>query len=163
MTADDVAGLEKKGAGHRYPTNTGVGLSDYEILSPGVTQFDFGAMLDSLSGRPLYLGRTRRSASLEQWIALLVSELVCTAPGCCQPLIRCDAQHMHPWSRGERTDITNLTGQCFHHHPADGSSVQFNGTAVQEQSGGARARARNHATGTPKYPPREDTLFDLPA
>ncbi|WP_080794825.1 HNH endonuclease signature motif containing protein [Corynebacterium pacaense] len=199
MTAGDIADLEEEGARHRYPTNTGIALAPHEILRLGAAKFDFGAVLDDRSGRPLYLGRTRRSASLEQRIALLASELVCSAPGCDQPMIRCEIHHLTPWAQGGGTDISNLTPQCFGHHPAvddsrsgvnnkgfmdvdpesgrvghypAGGGVVFNESAAQEESGGARARARQKESEEtpgqppgqpPGEPPDDGALFKMPA
>lgn len=192
MTVDDVANLEDKGAGHRYPSNTGVKLTPFEILNLGAAHYDFGAVLDSHSGRPLFLGRTRRSASLEQRIALQAAELVCTHPGCSRPLINCEIHHLIPWVQGGRTDISNLAALCFSdhknnddsrssrnnkgymdtdpttgrvgHYPADGSGAVFNNTAAQSESGGARARARARSKPTGcEHPPDYGGLFTVPA
>ncbi|WP_179129718.1 HNH endonuclease signature motif containing protein [Corynebacterium pacaense] len=191
MSVDDVTDLEPNGAGHRYPTNTGVRLTPFEILNLGAAKYDFGAVLDSHSGRPLHLGRTRRSASLEQRIALQAAELVCTHPGCSQPMINCEVHHLIPWSHGGRTDIGNLAGMCFGdhknnddsrtgrnnkgymdtdpgtgrvgHYPADGSGVVFNETAAQSESGGARARTRARERSGTEPPQDYGGLFDVPA
>lgn len=174
MTAEDVENIEENGAGHRYPTNTGIKLTPYEILNLGAAKYDFGVVLDGESGRPLHLGRTQRSASLEQRIALQAAELVCTGEGCDKPMIRCEIHHLDPWIKGGLTDIENLTGQCFHHHPenddtrtgvnnkgymdidpytgrvghcpADASGMVFNDSAAQEESGGAKAREKHRQT-----------------
>lgn len=171
LSAKDIANLESNGPGYRYNTNTGVQLTPYDIFCLGTAQHDFGAVLDTESGRPLYLGRTKRSASLEQRIALLASELVCTGEDCEAPMSGCDVHHIQPWSRGGRTDIDQLTFQCHGDHPKnrieqDGAGnmghmdidpatgrvgyqpadpntpLRFNETQAQSESGGARTRGQ---------------------
>jgi hypothetical protein len=40
----------------------------------------------------------------------------CRFPGCRQTARRCDADHIHPHSRGGPTDVTNLESLCKRHH-----------------------------------------------
>ncbi|MGV9769337.1 HNH endonuclease signature motif containing protein, partial [Microbacterium sp. NPDC003461] len=40
----------------------------------------------------------------------------CRFPGCRQAARRCDADHIHPHSRGGPTDVTNLETLCKRHH-----------------------------------------------
>jgi hypothetical protein len=40
----------------------------------------------------------------------------CRFPGCRQTARRCDADHIHPHSRGGPTDVTNLETLCKRHH-----------------------------------------------
>lgn len=167
LSAKDITELESNGSGHRYPTMQGVRLTPFEILRLGAARFDFGAVLDSESGRPLHLGRTSRSASLEQRLALLASHLVCSGVDCDEPLGTCDIHHITSWFDGGPTDIENLTGLCRRDHrnnrdqrdghqnrgyhdsdpatgrigfrPASGGTL-FNESCAQQESGGARTR-----------------------
>ncbi len=117
MSAKDIAHLEEAGPGARYPTNTGISLTPFEILRLGAAKYDFGCVLDTESGRPLHLGRTARSASLNQRLALIASELVCSGRGCDEPIINSDVHHIESWIDGGSTDIENTTINCFKHHP----------------------------------------------
>ncbi|MFP7366711.1 DUF222 domain-containing protein, partial [Corynebacterium callunae] len=170
MTTDDVVAVEERGLGYRYPTNTGFKLSLGEVLLLGAAKYDFGVVLDGKSGRALHLGRLQRSASLEQKVALLASELVCSAPGCSRPLVDCEIHHVDPWVRGGLTDVVNLTPQCFGDHPRNddsrggvngkgfmvrdgvsgrvgrqvvGGGVVFNDSVAAGESGGAWARGKH--------------------
>ncbi len=100
----------------RFPTNTGIDLTLEELLSLGADTYSWLAELDDLTGRPLQLGRSRRTASLCQRIALLASETVCTYPGCEKPAIDCETHHIGDWANGGGTDIDNLTYRCPEHH-----------------------------------------------
>ncbi|WKD59890.1 HNH endonuclease signature motif containing protein [Corynebacterium caspium] len=101
--------------GKTYPSNTGVKLSAIDILGLGLSKFDFGVLHDS-NGQPLALGRSKRSASLAQRIALFASQLVCAAPHCTKPACETDAHHLVSWIRKGRTDIENLVLLCRRHH-----------------------------------------------
>ncbi|MCK2201740.1 HNH endonuclease signature motif containing protein, partial [Corynebacterium callunae] len=191
MTTDDVELVEKRGLGHRYPTNTGFGLTLGEVLLLGAAKYDFGVVLDGESGRALHLGRMSRSASLEQKVALLASELVCSAPGCSRALIDCEIHHVDPWVRGGLTDVVNLTPQCFGDHPRNddsrggvngkgfmvrdevtgrvgrrvvGGGVVFNDGVAAGLSGGAWARAKHQKLreGDLPDPPDPPGMPDVP-
>lgn len=100
----------------RFPSNTGIDLTLEELLSLGADTYSWLAELDDLTGRPLQLGRSRRTASLCQRIALLAAETVCTYPGCGKPAIDCETHHIDDWANGGLTDIDNLTYRCPEHH-----------------------------------------------
>lgn len=78
--------------------------------------YHYLAVFDEHTSRPLYLGRTRRTASPDQWIVLYTRDRGCTAPGCPVPGYHTEAHHMKPWSHGGLTDITNLTLACHPEH-----------------------------------------------
>ena len=167
MSAKDIADLPETRPDKRFPTNTGVSLTASEILRLGAARYDFGAVLDPDSGRPLHLGRTSRSASLNQRLALLASELVCSGEGCDEPADNCDVHHIEPWYAGGVSDIENFTFHCFKHHPdnddtrtgqgnkgyadhdpesgrvghrkPDGT-LRLNESTAQQESGGAKIR-----------------------
>ncbi|GAA4393568.1 HNH endonuclease signature motif containing protein [Tsukamurella soli] len=73
-------------------------------------------VLTDFAGRPLWLGRSRRLASVDQRIALYATEKGCTAPGCDAPPAFCAVHHMHEYGAGGATDIGNLTLVCDVHH-----------------------------------------------
>lgn len=100
----------------RFPTNTHSQLTPIDILMLGAAEFDFGSVHNPHSGSTLHLGRTERSASLEQRIALLAAEGVCSHPDCQQPQVNCDVHHVTAWADGGFTDIENLTQLCRSHH-----------------------------------------------
>ncbi len=63
-------------------------------------------------GIPLYLGRSRRTASIGQRIVLHNLDRGCTAPGCTASAYQSQAHHLTQWSAGGPTDITNLGLAC---------------------------------------------------
>ncbi|MGW4352815.1 HNH endonuclease signature motif containing protein [Nocardia sp. NPDC004582] len=73
------------------------------------------AVLDG-DGMPLYLQRSRRTASEAQRLALLARDTGCTRPGCEQPANMCAAHHITDWAKGGPTDIDNLAFACDHCH-----------------------------------------------
>lgn len=62
------------------------------------------------SGNPLALGRTRRTYSAAQKLALSVRDGGCTWPGCDRPPSSCEAHHCVPWEEGGKTDCEGGEG-----------------------------------------------------
>ena len=73
------------------------------------------AVLDT-RGAVLHLGRTRRTASPAQRLALAARDRGCSFPACDRPPDWCETHHVNPWADGGRTDIENLTLACGFHH-----------------------------------------------
>lgn len=71
-------------------------------------------------GRPLHLGRARRTASRDQRLALFGAERGCTFPGCTRPASWCQTHHITEWAHGGNTDIDSMTLACESHHPLVG-------------------------------------------
>ena len=65
-------------------------------------------------GRPLWLGRSTRLASREQWIALIARDRGCVE--CAAAVDRCEAHHPHEWEHDGPTDIDNLELRCVTCH-----------------------------------------------
>ena len=79
-------------------------------------------------GAVLHLGRTRRTASPAQRLALAARDGGCSFPGCDRPPDWCETHHAIPWADGGTTDLENLTLACgFHHreHTKRGWSVRM--------------------------------------
>lgn len=100
----------------RFPTNTGIDLTLPELAALGAHKYAWLALLDDITGRPLDLGRSRRTADLWQRILLLAAETVCTYPGCEQPADACQTHHIDAWLFGGLTDRGNCTLRCPEHH-----------------------------------------------
>ena len=65
-------------------------------------------------GRPIWVGREHRSATVAQWRALIARDRGCV--GCGADASRCEAHHILPWwDRGD-TDINNLVLVCNRCH-----------------------------------------------
>ncbi|MEM9466220.1 MAG: HNH endonuclease [Actinomycetota bacterium] len=65
-------------------------------------------------GSPLWLGRSSRTASDDQWKALVVRDGGCVVCGA-HPS-RCEAHHLVFWEHRGSTDIDNLVLLCTRHH-----------------------------------------------
>ncbi len=108
-----------------HPTRTtvkagsGVELGLIDLLRLGLSDDMYAAIIDPdapVVESQLKLGRTRRSASLDQRIALQLLDGTCRHPGCNRPPDACDAHHLVAWALGGNTDLENLTLLCRRHH-----------------------------------------------
>ncbi len=173
MTLDDILGMNPDSV---FPTNTDVYLNPADLHRLGAAITDFFVLHDK-QGKPLTVGVGRRSATLEQRIALFAGELVCTHYGCGKPLDESDAHHIIAHAEGGPTHPDNLTLSCWIHHPAnndkrDGARnmghaerdpdsgrvgwrdagaehLRFNDTAAAEHSAGAKIRRKYRASSDP--------------
>jgi len=87
-----------------------------------------GVLFDG-PGRPIFVGRSHRSATKAQWVALIARDGGCV--GCGAGVNRCEAHHVQPWQVHGATDITNLVLLCSrcHHdiHDRGTELVRLNG------------------------------------
>lgn len=114
VTMDDLADAD---AESMFQTNTGVELGPIDLVRLGLDGTpDYILTVDEMCTRPLSLGRSARTASIEQRITLLAMQGVCAWAGCNAPLTECEAHHVVSWLRGGNTDMGNLAGLCRHHH-----------------------------------------------
>ncbi|MEZ5244979.1 MAG: DUF222 domain-containing protein [Acidimicrobiales bacterium] len=65
-------------------------------------------------GRPIWVGRDHRSATVAQWRALIARDRGCV--GCGADASRCEAHHILPWWERGDTDIDNLVLVCSRCH-----------------------------------------------
>lgn len=98
------------------PTSVGTQLSPSDLLRLGAAAQDYLLIMDDTSFHPLALGRSARTASLAQRVALAAAQMVCSHPDCQRPARECDVHHMLAYSYNGPTDINNLTLQCRSHH-----------------------------------------------
>jgi hypothetical protein len=66
--------------------------------------------------QPLDLGRHTPTWTVHQRRAAALRDHGCTFPGCRAGLDRCQLHHLHHWSRGGPTDLTNSAYLCHFHH-----------------------------------------------
>ncbi|MGU3291640.1 DUF222 domain-containing protein [Williamsia sp. M5A3_1d] len=102
-------------------TTTGAQMPVDDVVELAKNNSAFLAILDP-TGLPLYLGRTRRLATVAQRIAEWLRSRGCTFPGCRVAVTRTQAHHLDEWSSGGPTDLTNLGAACFDHHPMAGDA-----------------------------------------
>ena len=96
-------------------TSTGEDLSPATIERLMCDADITGILLDG-AGVPLRVGRTRRTVTHGQWIALVARDVGCQFPNCARPAAWCEAHHAAPWSQGGNTDLDGLALYCGAHH-----------------------------------------------
>lgn len=67
------------------------------------------ALVEGITGRTLWLGRTKPIASSDQRLVLHAQDRGRTSPGYDIPGYLCEVHHVDEWSTGGPTDIDNLT------------------------------------------------------
>ena len=87
-------------------------------------------------GRPIWVGRDHRAATLAQWRALIARDRGCV--GCGAAPDRCEAHHVRPWSDFGSTDITNLVLVCSRCH----HDIHDRGSVLERSAGRWRIVAR---------------------
>jgi hypothetical protein len=131
---------------------------------------------DTLTGRPLDVGRTRYTPPADLATALRVRDQHCTRPGCATAARNCDRDHVHEWADGGATSADNLTHLCRHHHrlksvnlarpgPADQAGERTWKTVTGRSHTPMRARPPRKRAGPPlgeNAPPPEPSQFDGP-
>ena len=91
----------------------GTSVPDQVLVQLGVDAEVVGHVFDG-EGRPLWLGRSTRLASRDQWIALIARDRGCD--DCAAPVNRCEAHHPHRWEHHGPTNIDNLQLKCHRCH-----------------------------------------------
>jgi hypothetical protein len=107
MTLQDLesaSGLALSGGGSTVPME--------DALRMATHAHHYLHVYDGTTGRPLFLGRSKRLASADQRIVLHAIDRGCTVPGCDQPAYNCEAHHLIEWSPDGTTDIDRLTLTC---------------------------------------------------
>lgn len=123
-------------------------VADYMESSP------VSVLVRGADGSPLWLGRTRRRATEQQFLALAVRDRGCVL--CRANITRCQAHHLMPWTapgRGQ-TDVDQmalLCGRChgdlhfrnqtlYRHRVSDGKSVWATRPATPYETPAAKPR-----------------------
>ncbi len=65
---------------------------------------------------PLYVGRSSRTVSGQQFKALVARDRHCVVKGCTRPPRDCEGHHVLHWLLGGLTDLDNLVLLCHRHH-----------------------------------------------
>ncbi len=90
-------------------TGSGTLLPIRDVIRMASHAYHYLAVFDRHSECPLYLGRTRRTASASQRIMLHANVRGCTFPTCTVPGYQCEVDHITGWANGGPTDIDDLT------------------------------------------------------
>jgi hypothetical protein len=72
--------------------------------------------LTGICGHVHCVGRRHRTATRDQWAALLVRDRHCRFPGCRADASRCQAHHVKEWDDDGATCLSNLILLCSRHH-----------------------------------------------
>ena len=107
------------------PTDTGICLTPLDLIRLGAAGSDYLCIMDDTDFQPLALGRSKRSATLAQKLALIASEMVCSHDGCEVSAMNCDVHHIVAWSYQGVTDLKNLTLRCRRHHGDNNDAQDF--------------------------------------
>ncbi|MEO8816281.1 MAG: DUF222 domain-containing protein, partial [Mycobacterium sp.] len=102
------------------PAHTGGGsrLPLRDLIRMASDSIHYLAVFDNHSDRPLYLGRSKRIASLDHRIICYARDRGCTRPNCPQPGYHCEVHHAPDWADGGQTDADKLYFACGRDHGA---------------------------------------------
>lgn len=100
----------RTGGGSRLPMR--------DLIRMASDSIHYLAVFDNHSERPLYLGRSKRIATLDHRIICHARDRGCTRPGCTQPGYHCEVHHSPDWAHGGRTDADALYFGCGADHGA---------------------------------------------
>ncbi|MGD9618676.1 MAG: HNH endonuclease signature motif containing protein [Mycolicibacterium sp.] len=97
-------------------TAAGTRLPITELIRMATHAYHYLTLFDGTTGRPLWLGRTKRVASADQRIVLHATDRGCSHPDCDIPGYLCEVHHVDDWANDGPTNIDNLTFACPAHH-----------------------------------------------
>ncbi len=133
-----ATGVARTGGGTLLPITTLIRMAAHHGAHP------YLLLLDNPKKIRLYFGRTRRTASPGQRLALHAIDRGCTKPGCDTPPNRTEVHHAErDWQHGGSTNITDLTLAC-------GPDNRL----VDDTDTGWTTRKRKHDNRTEWIPPK---------
>jgi hypothetical protein len=100
------------------PARTGGGsrLPMRDLIRMAANSIHYLAVFDNHSERPLYLGRSKRIATLDHRVICHARDRGCTRPSCLEPGYHCEVHHSPGWSQGGRTNADELYFACGGDH-----------------------------------------------
>ncbi|MGB3473674.1 MAG: HNH endonuclease signature motif containing protein [Mycobacterium sp.] len=98
----------RTGGGSRLPIR--------DLIRMAANSIHYLAVFDNHSERPLYLGRSKRIATLDHRIICHARDRGCTRPNCPEPGYHCEVHHSTDWARGGRTNPDELYFACGGDH-----------------------------------------------
>ncbi|WP_319430576.1 HNH endonuclease signature motif containing protein [Mycobacterium sp. RTGN5] len=138
----------QNGAGHAV-TAGGTLIPISDLIRMATPANPYLAVFDGVTGKSLWLGRSKRLASADQRIILLAKYRGCTAPGCTVNGYNSQVHHAtKDWKHGGTTDIDHLTLAC----KCDNLLAENDGWTTQQLPGG-----NTHWTPPPGVPLRGGT------
>ena len=105
------------------------------LVADGADSFH-RVLVDPRDGAPLEIGRTsyRLTKAMRQWLRLRDGR--CPFPGCNNPSLDNEADHLLAWADGGTTGITNLGQPCRKHHRLKHASAWTPGGASKDKPPG---------------------------
>ncbi|QZA09342.1 HNH endonuclease [Mycolicibacter heraklionensis] len=102
------------------PARTGGGsrLPMRDLIRMAANSIHYLAVFDNHSERPLYLGRSKRIATLDHRIICHARDRGCTRPNCTEPGYHCEVHHSTDWAHDGRTNADELYFACGGDHGA---------------------------------------------
>ncbi|MEE6166899.1 MULTISPECIES: HNH endonuclease signature motif containing protein [unclassified Mycolicibacterium] len=114
-------------------TASGTRLSILQVIRMAARARHYLAVFANHKEVPLYLGRSKRLASVGQRLALHARDGGCTKPGCPHPPDRCQGHHAAlDYAQGGQTDIPDLALAC----PKDNRLVSEQGWSTRVRDDG---------------------------
>jgi hypothetical protein len=86
-----------------------------KLAANGAASF-YRVLVDPRDGAPLEIGRTSYRLTKAMKRALQLRDGRCTFPGCNNPSLDNDTDHLQAWQHGGHTGISNLAQLCPKHH-----------------------------------------------
>ncbi len=114
--ADAVVGTP--GASPARVSGTACGLLTRRQLMRLMCDADVSTVTLSEDPERVDLGRSTRTVTRAQWLALVVRDRNCIVKGCHRPPSQCQAHHVIWWCQGGRSDLGNYALVCHAHHHA---------------------------------------------
>ncbi len=113
------------------------------LVADGADSFH-RVLVDPRDGAPLEIGRTsyRLTKTMRQWLRLRDGR--CPFPGCNNPSLDNDADHLLAWADGGTTGITNLGQPCRKHHRLKHNSAWTPGGASKDKPPGWTSPSGRH-------------------
>nr|WP_261792352.1 HNH endonuclease signature motif containing protein [Arthrobacter sp. PM3] len=125
------------------------------LVADGANSFH-RVLVDPRDGAPLEIGRTsyRVTKAMRQWLRLRDGR--CSFPGCNNPSLDNEADHLLAWADGGTTGVANLAQPCPKHHRLKHNSTWTPAAASAEHPPGWTSPAgRHYASEHPDWePPR---------
>ncbi|AXJ09047.1 HNH endonuclease signature motif containing protein [Arthrobacter sp. PM3] len=125
------------------------------LVADGAESFH-RVLVDPRDGAPLEIGRTsyRVTKAMRQWLRLRDGK--CPFPGCNNPSLDNEADHLLAWADGGGTGVANLAQPCPKHHRLKHNSTWTPAAASAEHPPGWTSPAgRHYASEYPDWePPR---------
>jgi Domain of unknown function (DUF222) len=87
-----------------------------DLIRMAANSIHYLTVFEDHSDRPLYLGRSRRIATLDQRMICHARDGGCTRPDCVEPGYHCEVHHADDWAEGGLTNADSLYFACAPDH-----------------------------------------------